>query len=301
MGGDSTTITPTDVQQRLGPFVEDLQHEKEIIALPRVREEDGEVVWYVLCSSPRTNRIARDQVQAFLEPTYSNFEGIPTQMDPSDPVEAAILAKYQENAIRIEIPDRNLIEIARERLALLSRLEKEYPPRHGTRIRPAGRVLRDFEYALLTNQQAIAADCIEELRLAGQLSAANLLFLELRRLAAGQHWDAILALTALQELLTVAKPRRVTEALIRAVYFVHLKKFEENARANEAIEMFRSEIWPRFRNLYQTRANLVGVEIDASFSWSMLVIRTAQKSAVRSLNHTPQIPQHMPIWSNFWN
>ena len=256
---------PAEVQQRLGTFVEDLEQGREILALPRVREEGGEVLWYVLCSSPRTARIARDEVQAFLGPIYSNFEGRPSQLDRNDPVEAAVLAKYQNNAFRVEVPDRNLFEIARERLGLLMRLEKERPPRHGTRTRAAGRVLRDFEYALLTNQEAAATACIEELRSAGQLSAANLLFLEVRRLAAGHHWDAILALPALQELLTVAKARRVTEALIRAVYSIHLKEFEENGGAEAALDRFRSEVWPRFRNLYQTRASLVGFEVDASF------------------------------------
>jgi hypothetical protein len=256
---------PAEVWQRLGPFVEDLEHDREIVALPRVREEGGDVLWYVLCSSPRTVRIARDEVQAFLGPTYSNFEGRPSQFDPNDPVEAAVIAKYQANAFRVEIPDRNIFEIARERLGLLIRLEKERPPRHGTRIRAAGRVLRDFEYALLTNQEAAATACIEELRSAGQLSAANLLFLEVRKLATGHHWDAILALPALQELLSVTKPRRVTEALIRAVYSIHLKEFEENGRAEAALDRFRSEVWPRFRNLYQTRVNLLGFEVDASF------------------------------------
>jgi hypothetical protein len=207
------------VRQRLGPFVEDLQYDRDVVALPRVREEGGEVVWYVLCSSPRMGRLARDEVQAFLGPTYSNFEGRPTQLNPDDPVERAVLAKYRNNAFRVEIPDRNLVETSRGRLGLLIRFGKERPQRYGQRRRAAGRILRDFEYALITNQERTAADCIEELRSAGQLSAENLLFLEVRRLAAGQHWDRILALPELETLLNLARPRRVTDALIRALYF----------------------------------------------------------------------------------
>jgi hypothetical protein len=164
---------PTDVRQRLGPFLEDLQDDRDVVALPRVREGGGEVVWYVLCSTPRTARLARDEVQAFLGPTYSNFEGRPTQLNPDDPVEAAVLAKYGNNAFRVEIPDRNLVETARERFGLLIRLGKERPERQGEHTRAVGRILRDFEYALLTHQERTAADCIEELRSAGQLSAAN--------------------------------------------------------------------------------------------------------------------------------
>lgn len=259
-----TDSLPADVKQRLGPFLEDLEHRSEIVALPRVRE-NGEVQWYVLCSSPRMARLARDEVQAFLGPSYSNFEGKATLLDAIDPVEAAVLAKYGLNAFRLEIPDRNILDAARERLRLLMRLQKERPPRRANDTRAAGRVLRDFEYALLANQEAAAADYIEELRTAGQLSAANLLFLEVRRLAAGRRWDAILALPELQALLAMVRPRRVTEALIRAVYFSYLRGFEQGGRAQEAIHRFRSEVWDRFRNLYQTRANISGFEVDASF------------------------------------
>jgi hypothetical protein len=259
-----TGSLPVDVQQRLGPFLEDFERNPEIVALPRVHES-GEVQWYVLCSSPRTARLARDEVQAFLGPSYSNFEGRPTRLDPVDSVEAAVLAKYGTSAFRIDVPDRNLIDAARERLRLMVRLQKERPPRHARRTRAAGRVLRDFEYALLAKQETAAANCIEELRTAGQLSAANLLFLEVRRLAAGRHWGAILALPELQALLAMVRPRRVTEALIRAVYFTYLAEFEQGERGQAAIDHFRSEVFDRFRSLYQSRANISGFEIDASF------------------------------------
>jgi len=253
-----------EARQRLGPFVEDLERNCDIIALPRVRES-GEVQWYVLCSSARTARLARDEVQAFIGPSYSNFEGRPTQLNRSDPVEAAVLARYGTNAFRVDIPDPTVVNAARERLRLLIYLQKERPSRHAKRTRAAGRVIRDFEYALLANQEAAAAECIEELRSAGQLSAPNLLFLEVRRLAAGQHWDSILSLPELHALLAMVRPRRVTEALIRAVYFSYLKEFEQDGRVQAAIDRFRSEVWGPFRGLYQTRANIFGFEIDASF------------------------------------
>ncbi len=253
-----------DVQQRLGPFLEDFTRNPEVVALPRVRD-DGRVQWYILCRSSRAARFARDEIRGFLGPTYSDYQGRPTVLDPQDTVEAAVLARYGNNAFRIEVPRRELFDTARERLSLLISLRNERPTRYARRIRAAGRVLREFEYALLAGTGPAAADCIEELRSSGHLSAANLLFLEVRRLAAGGHWDAILALPELEALLAMVRPRRVTEVLVRAVYAARLREFEDGNRAAAAIERFRAEVFNRFRDLYRTRGNISGYEIDASF------------------------------------
>ena len=257
------TLSP-DIQLRLGPFLEDFESNLEVLALPCVRE-DGRVQWYIVCQSARATRVARDEVRAFLGPSYSDFEGKPKPLDPNDPVEAAVLAEYGENAFRIAIGSREILDAARERLRLMIQMQGERPTRYAKRIRAVGRILRDFEYALLAADGVTAEECIEELRAAGKLSASNLLFLEVRRLAACGKWDAVLALPELDTLLAITRPRRVTEALIRAVYGSRLRGFEEANRPNEAFARFRSEIFERFRDLYKTRARLTGWEIDASF------------------------------------
>src|SRR5262245_18040515 len=115
-----------DIQERLGPFLEDLRHEREVLLLPRVHE-DWRVQWYVLCSSTRVARIVRDELRAFLGPTYSDFEGQPIRLNPTDPVEAAVIAKAGDNVLKFEVPQRDLIDVARERLLLLLHLRHERP------------------------------------------------------------------------------------------------------------------------------------------------------------------------------
>uniref|UniRef100_E6PXS3 Uncharacterized protein n=1 Tax=mine drainage metagenome TaxID=410659 RepID=E6PXS3_9ZZZZ len=259
----ANSLSP-EIQQRLGPFLEDLRRNPQVLALPCVRD-DGRVQWYVVCQSPRATRVARDEVRAFLGPTYSDFDGKPKPLDPSDPVEAAILAKYGENAFRLAIGNRQILDAARERLRLMIQVQAERPTRYAKRIRAVGRILRDFEYALLAADGVTAKECIEELRAAGKLSASNLLFLEIRRLTAFENSDGVLALPELDAILAIARPRRVTEALVRAVYRSRLRGFEEENRPAEAVALFRSEIIDRFRDLYRSRANLAGWEVDASF------------------------------------
>jgi len=248
----------------LGPFLSELQRNPNVLVLPRALE-GGRVQWYVLCASPRATRIARDEVRAFLGPTYSDFEGRNAHLDPADAVEAAVLERCGSNAFRIDVPERDLVDAARERLRLLTQLREERPIRHARRLRAVGRVLRDFEYAILTADAHAASDLIGELRLAGYLSATNLLFLEVRRLAASKLWNAILTLPELDSLLAISRPRRVTEAIISAIYESRLRVFEEGSRASDAIQLFSSEIFPRFQTLYGSRAALSGYSVDASF------------------------------------
>src|SRR5262249_53323646 len=157
----------------------------------------------------------------------SDFEVVPAQLDASDSVESAVLDRCGANAFRVEVPDRELFNAARGRLRLLIRLRDERPVRHARRIRATGRVLRDFEYALLTRDGKVASECIAELQTTGRLGATNVLFLEVRRLAALGQDAAVLAMPEFDSLLAMPRPRRVTEALIRAVYACRLRDFEE--------------------------------------------------------------------------
>ena len=139
---------PRDVQDRLDPFLDELRRNPEVLVLPRVRDS-GQVQWYILCSSPRVARNARDEVRAFLGPTYCDSSNQFERLDHNDSVEASVLARCGRNAFRVDVSDHSILDMARERLHLLIRLRRERPARHARRLRAVGRVLRDFEYALL--------------------------------------------------------------------------------------------------------------------------------------------------------
>jgi hypothetical protein len=257
------TLAPS-VSERIGPFLEGLRGSPTVLVLPRALEGDR-VLWYALCDSARTARTFRDELRAFLGTSYSDFEGRLSRLDPNDPVEAAVLERCPHHAVRFEVPDRALFEAARGRLRLLLRLRGERPARHGKRVRATGRVLRDFEYSLVACDGDTAADCIAELRGVGGLDATSLLFLEVRRHAALGQWQTLLALPEMGSLLRLRRPRRVTEAIIQAVYAVHLQEFEIGPDPAGAINRFRSELVPQYGDLYRTRAGLSGYEVDASF------------------------------------
>ena len=241
------------------------------------------MLWYVLCSSPRAARIARDELRAVLGQSYSDFEGRPPALDRSDPIDAAVIDNYGSNVFKFGIPNRDLFEVARERLRLLMQLRAERPPRTSLVPRAVGRVLRDFEYALLARDLSTAGDLINELQSAGHLDAINLHFLEIRRLAAGEAWSQMLDLPGLDPLLRTRRPRRVTEAIISAVYHVHLANYVTTAQAEEAVAHFRAEVAPRFLSLYGTPDGLNGSEVTASFLLAAVAAEPQRVALAESL------------------
>jgi hypothetical protein len=289
---------PLDTQRRLGPFLEEFRKNLPYVLLPRV-DQDGRVEWYVLCSSARACRLARDELRAFLGQSYSDFEGRPPDLDPTDPVDAAVLATYPGTAFKVEVPDRDLLEHARERLRLLMQVRQERPTRTRSVPRAVGRILRDFEYALLAGDVVTASDLIKELRSAGHLDALNLLFLEVRRLAVGFEWRGILSLPGLDALLRIRRPRRVTEAIISAVFNTYLAEFVPDAQASAAIDRFRAEVAPRFSSLYWSKEGLRGLDVAVSFMVSA-VASDPQRFAVAEsiLADATHIP---PVELNFIN
>ena len=258
---NSGTLSASE-QQSLQPFLDSLRGNADVTILPRSQGVQP-VVWYVLCRSARIARFVRDELRGFIGATYSDVRIDSTAFSPSDAIEAAVVNKYGLNAFKFEVPFA-LRKSARERLAMYLALRVERPNRLTLLIRAAGQILKDFEYALLAGNVQSASALIAELRKGGYLSAANILFLEVRALAANHDWDAIVNHRDFTSLLAIQRPIRVTEALVKAVYNVNLKTFEESSDAEGALAAFRP-IFNSFSDLYRFRGKMDAPEVDASF------------------------------------
>lgn len=249
--------------RRLEPFIAGIRRNDGLLILPRARR-DGETIWYVLAASEREMRVARDELRAFMGPSYATVVGY-GDLTKDDQVDAAVLEYFGRNALRFRIPNPQLADTARERLVLFLQIRSERPNDIRLRLRATGRILRDFEYALLAHDDRAAEAALGELRGGGRLDAANLLYLEIRRRVAAGDFSAVLQHPHLQSLLSMRRPLRVTEALIRAVYDVELRRFEAESDPSGALQHFRTAVQPRFSELYDSRAGLSGAAVDASF------------------------------------
>jgi hypothetical protein len=212
----------------------------------------------------RVARRARDLTTAFLGPSYSDIGDLPPALNPADPVERAVLDEFDGQVLSVAVPAVHR-ERARIRLRTMTELLRDRPIRAARRWRAVGRILRDFELALDQRDARSSRDLLEELRGGGYLDALNLAYLDLRRLASIELWNEVLAHPDLGAALDVGLPRKVAEAIIRAIYRVRMSEFEAGARASDALSRFKDEVLPRYPTLFRTRRGMAGFETDASF------------------------------------
>lgn len=246
---------PETTRQRLIPFLDDVRLSRPVLLLPHVTESTRATTWYALATEARQARALREQLSAFVGPTYTDFTGQQAKLDAHLPAEAALIRHPATHVFRLRVlrtADRQEVHEQFERLRRLCNL---HPERNAEVVRPIGRLLRDLEMATLVGNETSARQCLEHLRSRGRLSVHNLTFLQVRLLAAFERWSELRNLPTFRPLHDNRRPARVTEALIRCVYEEHFATSEINNNARECITTFRQKE-SSFGTLFRTRGPL---------------------------------------------
>lgn len=247
----------------LEPFLAQAKSGWTQLILPRLSH--GRLVWYAMAPSAQTGRLLRDDLLAFVGPSYARFNGEQAQLRPGDAVEAVVAEIQDVRCYTLRVVDPELKDDCRNRLRDMLRMQARRPTSLRTVPRPVGRVLRDFELSTQSGTPDDARGYLDELGQTGQVSARNLAFLEVHLHDAFDNWDALQSLLDDGALVQARRPVRVTRALIRAVYHLHLQKFEAAGNAAGALEQFESKVWPKFSRLYVSLSGLSGPEVVKSF------------------------------------
>jgi hypothetical protein len=245
----------------LQPWIDRLAAGAELAILPS--RQAGVTTWYVSSRDHRVFHHARESLVAFLGPSYSDFSGQPTFLDETNPVESALAAEFGSNTVRLRIHSRSLVH---GRLKLFADLLAAAPERTETLRRPAGRILSDFEESLRRHEKSSANLCIEELRHAGYLDAQNLMFLQIRLDEMLEEWSAISGYAEKYHLKSGRRrPRRVSQAILRAIYAQELATFERSGDVQGALEHFNNTVLNSCEGLLSSRTTYRCAEADVTF------------------------------------
>jgi len=263
------------------PFIDDLRHPGASLLLPVVSEKPpSHTTWYGLARDSRQARVLREQLMAFVGPTWTDFDGQQAALDDRNPIEAVVKQYFGPHVFRLKVlqpEDRNQVHSQFERLRFL---REGHPTRTSPNLRPVGRILRDLEMGIMVRNETAARECLEALRLRGRLSAHNLTFLNVRILAAFERWSELRALPTYRPLLDNRRPARVTGALIHCVYNEHFAKFESEGNVSECIAMF-IEKESSFGTLFRTRGPLKDPVVLKA--WLVRAVARADSKQTQSL------------------
>ena len=240
-----------NTRESLRPWIEAFQANIRPRLLPRVHETSQQSCWYAFAENAKDARGLREQLTAFLGPTYTDFHGQLAVFDDADPVDHLCATRFGPFVFKLNVLSKQDRDVVAERLRLIQALDQRRPEWTLESQKPIGRLIRDLEMAIVVGNEPSAWSCYDGIRSRGRLSAHNLSFLQIRIHAAFGRWAEILALPRTDDLVRVHRPVRVTEAILTAVYEVRFRKFENSGDIAQAVSEFL-ERQTEFGTLFQT-------------------------------------------------
>jgi hypothetical protein len=189
------------------------------VVLPRRRETAGDLTAYVIARDPAHAVVVGDMLTAFVGPTYSSFDGLPARLDPTDPVDQAVL-KFVGDGITFKVtsPTRKAQFEAWKALNLLQDTLRQRPVRTWNVRKPVGRLLGEFEAALAAGDNSASRNLLDQIAAVGGLSPANLTNLKIKRLARLGRDSELMRLPGLADVVLSRPPTPIRDAILAAVY-----------------------------------------------------------------------------------
>jgi hypothetical protein len=247
----------------------------------------GKTRWYGLAHSSRQLKELSQVLEAFTIPAYAKVDRHAI-LDEHDPVDAAVIQFTGGNALILEVLPGQQQQVRRA-LELFAMLDVSRPHRELALSRPLGRLLREFEMAVLAVAEDASEELLREIEQTGQLSAQNILFLRIRRLAGLRQFDAILSLPELATVLAIRRPARVSASLLEAVYITEIADYEAGSDTDGALQHFQHVVLQKYPALFKSRHGLQTPEAIKSFMLHTLAVRPDDAESRARLLASPDL------------
>ena len=229
-------------------------------------DDDGKIIWYACSNSSLGNQRLSEELQAFIGPSYSDYNGQPATLDQTDRVEGAINKGSTGTVFKLSPTDPREIPKIRRAIRLYRYVIERYKAPIEGRLQPFAIIRAEFDRALLAGDEDEARSKYDQLISTGRLSADNRLFLEVRLIAGLGRWPQIAGDTRLlRSLNDLILPRRVIVDVIEALYRVHIEPAESSADAEQALRSFKEAGIDKFARLFTSRRGIVLPKVVKSF------------------------------------
>ena len=235
------------------------------IVLPRLDAHD-QPSWYCAGRSDRGALRLREALQAFIGPSYSDFDGGAYMLNAEDPVEAAFAEDTVAPVYRVRpLRPADVGKIQRV-LELYRSLLRRMPKREESVQRPLGVLRAELDRAVAAGDESGARSLLGRIRRIGRLDAENLLFVEVGiRAGLGQWRDIAEDGQLLNQLIGLRLPPRVLSDVHEALYRHHVEPSEDTSNPDGALVAFRAAGLARRSALYGTRRGVRSARVLKAF------------------------------------
>jgi hypothetical protein len=224
----------------------------------------SDMSWYACCTSTQQRNQTIEELDSFVNITYSNVYKSYV-LDVTNPCESALISNFQTNIIKITVHAK-CIDKFLEALKLYRKLIGIRPSKEKLLIQSPGRIRYNFEQALLALNESAALNCMEDLKKSGNLDQQNQRFLEIRLNSALKKWDLLARDPMyLRSVIDIPLPAKIQQDLIESTYFSYLYKFELENDPIGAINTFRTEIRPYYSKIFKSRRGIKSTSVIKSF------------------------------------
>jgi len=243
---------PPELQKPLKSMVDRVLDGNTPFVVPHLGP-DRQLSFYLIASNARDLNELRQITDAYLG-------NVSTVLDPRTytssnvPLEQAVLGQYPTGFIKIQIPQ----EINNDKpavysvLGTINELIETYvsrPIRFTITHRGVGRILRDFIVACEHRNGKEANNYFHELEKTGNISARNLLFIELQALAANRDWNGILTHPELPNLVTGRLTTILTDLVLESVQSEYVTSVYPSDNSVDEVRDKVSRLRPVFSRL----------------------------------------------------
>jgi hypothetical protein len=253
------------------------------IILPRHGAGD-QVTWYAMADDERRFAQMIDEINSFIGPSYSDFQGDWAVLDQNNVCEKALSERFGARVVKFSATQPTDVPTIERELALYFSVLARRPDTPDRTQRPFGKIRSDFDRALLAGNADSAQVFLEELQGTGRINGEQRKCLDIRLLAGLGRQETLAKSPALiGGVSDIQLPAQTLVDIVVALYETFIVPIEASSELPTLLETFRRHIFQPFGGLFRERKGIRHPQVLRAFLLSELVAKAPNSVRCQSL------------------
>lgn len=212
------------------------------LLLPFQSKPDGLAIWFACAQGGLALRALRAELEAFLGPSYTNFDAYGDDIDEAEAFAGPLLQAAGLHYVRFRATKKSFETNVVRSWEIYWHLIEVRPERAVARPRTLAQLRSDYDRALIARNESDALSIIAAFREQHGLSAENRAFLEIRLSAAFGRWSDITKHRLLHHLIQLRLPPETYGDIQEALYELHLRADEQASSAHHLLKSYEQDV-----------------------------------------------------------